>query len=277
MDRKKLLQGEMVELPIYLSFLTRDQLKEAQRSFMELMRGFQRFSSAMYNIYIAGQRKNVWGLKVADSTAIDTTQLKNGDVTGVIHTKQPGRDVRSALMQLDSNSGVENALQSVDSSLNLKDKFFPSQAMPAAVAGIDRAVKSQVNTVVQGATRSMRTLLRTLDSSLMLPTRMGGYRNLKRNDPVGIEELTDEDVAKLMGSGIESMEAERVSEILWQLMYAIIQNQEAMQVFNVPLILTYLGRVGNLSVDLGSFARQPPPPPAGVEGQPGAPAPQPAQ
>jgi hypothetical protein len=149
--------------------------------------------------------------------------------------------------------------------------------MPAAVAGIDRAVKSQVNTVVQGATRSMRTLLRTLDSSLMLPTRMGGYRNLKRNDPVGIEELTDEDVAKLMGSGIESMEAERVSEILWQLMYAIIQNQEAMQVFNVPLILTYLGRVGNLSVDLGSFARQPPPPLAGVEGQPGAPAPQPAQ
>jgi hypothetical protein len=87
---------------------------------------------------------------------------------------------------------------------------------------------------------------------------MGAYRNLKLYDKEGIDQLTDEDVAKLTGSGIESMEAERVSEVLWQLMYAIIQNQEAMQVFDVPAIMTYLGRVGNLSVDLGQFARQPP-------------------
>jgi len=255
-DRDAALQNEKVELPFYLSFLTRDNLKEAQRSIMELQKGFQRFGSAMFNIYIAGMRKNVYGTKVVDTSAIDMSQLKPGEVAGLITSKQAGRDVRTAITELNNASGVEQTLSAVDTSLNLKDKFYPSQAMPAQVAGIDRAVKSQVHTVVHGATRSLRTILRELDSTLMLPSRMGGYRNLKLYDKEGINELTDEAVAKLMGSGIESMEAERVSEVLWQLLYAIIQNQEAMQVFDVPKILSYLGRVGNLSVDLGSFTRQ---------------------
>lgn len=257
MPREQVTKGERVELPFYLSYLTRDQLKEAQRSFMELQKGFQRFASAMYNIYIAGMRKNVWGTKVVDTSAVDVSQFKSGEVTGMIATKQAGRDVRTAVSELNNASGVDQALNAVDSSLNLKDKFFPGQALPSQVAGIDRAVKSQVHTVVQGSTRSMRTMLRILDSMLMLPVRMGGFRNLKLYDKDGITDLTDEDVAKLMGSGIESMEAERVSEILWQLLYAIIQNQESMQVFSIPDILSYLGRVGNLSVDLGKFARQP--------------------
>jgi hypothetical protein len=258
MDREKMSDGERVELPFYLSWLKQDQLKEAQRSFMELMRGFQRFSSAMYNIYVAGMKKNVWGISVVDESIVDATGIKKGQVTGVLSTKQSGRDVRAAFQNITANAGVDQALQAVDSALGMKDKFFPSQAMPAQVAGLDRAVKSQVAGVMQGATRGMRTSLRILDSSLMLPTRMGAYRNLKLYDKEGIDQLTDEDVAKLTGSGIESMEAERVSEVLWQLMYAIIQNQEAMQVFDVPAIMTYLGRVGNLSVDLGQFARQPP-------------------
>lgn len=263
LERKLLVQGEKAELPFYLSYLTQDQLKEAQRSFMELQKGFQGFASAMYNIYIEGMRKNVWGQKVVDPSAIDPTQIKPGVTTGTIYTKQAGRDVRTALADVSTNSGVAETLNGVDNALNLKDKFFPAQALPSQVAGIDRAVKSQVAQVVQGTTRSMRTLLRELDSSLMLPSRMGGYRNLKLFDKQGIEELTDEDVAKLMGSGIESLEAERVSELMWQLLYAIIQNQESMQVFDIPKIFAYLGRVGNLSVDLSTFIRQPTPTPEG--------------
>jgi hypothetical protein len=280
MEREEFLAGEKCELPFYLSFLTQDQLKEAQRSFMELMRGFQRFSSAMYNIYIAGMRKNVWGVTGIDPQMFDSSKLKGGDTVGILDSKQPGRDVRSGIVGLNVNAGVDNALQSVDSTLNLMNQFFPSQALPSQVGGIDRAIKSQVNTVVQGATRALRTLLRILDSGLMLPSRLGAYRNLKRLDKDGIEEVTDEEVAKMLGSGIESMEAERVSEILWQLLYAIIQNQESMQVFDIPSILNYLSRVGNLSVALGDFAKQPPaqqqPPAPGVPGAPPAAAPPPA-
>jgi hypothetical protein len=271
MDREAFIGGEKAELPFYLAFLTQDQLKEAQRSAMELQKGFQRFGSAMYNLYIAGMRNNVYGLKVVDPSMLDTSKFKKGDVTGLIESKQQGRDVRTGIADVSTASGVDGALDGVNSSLGLRDRFFPSQNMPNQVAGIDRAVKNQVTQVVQGATRAMRTVLRVLDSTLMLPSRMGGYRNLKLYDPIGVEQLTDEQVSKLMGSGIESMEAERVSEILWQLLYAIIQNAEAMQVFDVTKIFAYLGRVGNLSVDLGAFIRQPAPTPEGeTPPQPGA-------
>lgn len=254
--REEYLNGEAVEIPIYLIYMTRDQINEAQRSFMELMRGFQRFANNMYNIYIQGMRKNVWGVKGYDPQMFDVSSLKEGEVVGLLASKQPGRDVRTGLTDATSNAGVDGALQAVDNTLALKDRFFPTQAMPGQIASIDRAVKSQVTTVVQGSQRSMRMILRLIDSGLMLPTRLAAFRNLKRHDRQGIENITDAVVAKLVGSGIESMEAERVSEALWQLLYAIIQNQESMQTFNVPALLTYIGRVANLSVDLGQFARQ---------------------
>lgn len=257
MDRKDHIAGELCVIPLFIAYLVQDQLNEAQRSFMELMKGFQRFGSSMYNIYIAGMRKNVWGLTVVDDTIVDTSNIKKGDTAGIVRIKKAGSDVRAAFQTSTPNAGVDAALTSVENSLALKDRFFPSQALPSQIAGIDRAVKSQVSTVVHGSVRAIRTILRVLDSSLMLPTRMAAYRNLKKNDKDGIEDVNDEDMAKMLGSGIESMEAERVSEILWQLMYAIIQNQEAMMTFDVPKMLTYLGRVGNLSVDLGDFAKNP--------------------
>lgn len=255
-DRESFLGGDPNEIPVYMAYMKQDQMAEAQRSFMELMKGFQRFASNMYNIYVQGQRKNVWGVIGYDPAAIDASGLKTGDPVGLLPLKQPNRDIRTALTSIGSTVDMNPALTSVSQTLALKDQMFPSQSMPNQVAGIDRAIKSQVATVVQGWSRPMRTILRALDSSLLLPTRLEAFRNLKRFDKAGIEKLTDETVAKLVGAGIESMEAERISEALWQLLYTIIQNQEAMQTFDVPAILTYLGRIGKLGVDLGIFVRQ---------------------
>lgn len=248
-------QGEPVMIPMFLTFLTNDQLAEAQRSFMELMKGFQGFASSMFRIYQDGMRKGVYGITAYDPQMFDAGQLSKGEVVGMLASKQPGRDVRTGLSTLNESSGTENAMRAVGESLQLKDSMFPAQALPSQIAGIDRAVKSQVTTVIQGSQRKMRMLLRYVDSNLMLGTRMQAFRNLKRWDKSGIEDVDDEAVAKLIGSGIESMEAERVADALWQLVYAIIQNQEAMARFDVPQLLTYIGRVTHLSVDLGQFAR----------------------
>jgi hypothetical protein len=269
--RDQFINGEKAEIPMYLAYLTQDQMSEAQRSFMELMRGFQRFASTMYNIYVNGMRKNVYGVTVVDPTAVDASNLKRGDPVGVLESKQPGRDVNTILKSTTPNTGVDQALNSVDNTIAMLDKLFPTQSLPANIAGIDRAVKSQVATVIQGSQRSMRTLLRVIDASLMLPTRLGAFRNYRLHG-AAMQGVTEEIVSKLVGSGIESMEAERVTEALWQLLYAIIQNQEAMQTFDVPALLTYIGRVGNLSVDLGQFARQPAPQQAPTQDQQPTPA-----
>jgi len=272
-SREAFVSGGVATIPHYLGYLTNDQLGAAQRSMLELMKGFQRFSSSMFNIYIEGLRKNVWGVKGVDATMYDVAALKNGETAGLLVSKQPGRDVRTGLARLDDSTGMEPVMGHISNVMQLKDNLFPSQALPSQIAGLDRAVTSQVHTVVQGAQRSLRTLLRLLDSGIMLPSRMQAVRNLKQFEPLTTIEADDEVVAKSLGSGIESMEAERITEALWRLLMAIVQNQEAMQTFNIPGILAYLGKTLNLSVDMAAFVKPPP------EAQPpqGGPPPEAAQ
>ena len=259
-----------VLIPHYLCWLTEDELKEAQRSFVELQKNFQRFASSMLNIYVAGMRKAVWGMTVVDPSMVDAKNLEEGEVAGILKSKEPGRDVRTGVMNLTLQGNLDGAMSGVESILGLRDRFFPSQQLPSQVAGIDRAVKSQVAAVMQGGSRPLKMILRQLDSRMMNPTRLAAYRNLKRYDPQGLEAVQDEVVSKLVGSGIEALEAERVSEAMWQLLYTVIQNQETMQTFDVPDILSFISRVMNISVDLGRFARKQPQGPGGPQ-QPGTP------
>lgn len=252
-------------IPHYMCWLTDDELREAQRSLVELQKNFQRFGSAMLNIYIAGMRKSVWGTTAVDPSMFDTKNLEGGEVAGIIKSREPGRDVRTGISNLTLQGNLEGAIQGVDHIMALRDKFFPSQQLPSQVAGIDRAVKSQVAAVVQGGSRALKMLLRQVDSRMLGPSRLAAYRNLKSYDSDGLEAVTDEAVSQLVGSGIEAIEAERVSEALWQLLYAVIQNQETMQKFDVPDIMSYLSRVMNISVDLGTFVRQTATPTAGQE------------
>lgn len=265
--RKDWLNGESCEIPIYLSYLTQDQLGEAQRSTMELMQGFQRFANNMYNIYVNGLRKQVWGLKGVDPTMFDTSKLRDGDTVGILESKKPGQDVRTGFMDMTASAGVDQAMQAVAGTLDLKNTMFPTQQLPNQVAGIDRAIKSQVASVMQGSQRGLKATLRILDSTLLLNTRMEAFRNLKRFDSEGLIDVKDEEFAKLVGSGLESMEAERIAEALWQLLYAIIQNSEAMQTFDVTAIFSYITRVNSLNTDLASFVRQQ------AQGQPTTPQP----
>lgn len=262
------------EIPIYMDYFTLDQMKAAQRSVMELLRGFQRLGSYLTNIYVAGLRKNIWGLKAYDPTGIDAGKLEEGAVAGAIPTKVPGRDVRTLISDISTNTGVDDAMNNLAQVLNLVKEFAPSQALPSQVAGIDRAVKNQVSAVMQGAQRKLQMLARLADSLVYTPARLACYRNYLRYDPDGIRDLKDEEVARVLGSGIEAMNSERVVEILREIIFAIMQNQEAHQAYDVPGLMAYMSRVMNIGVDLGSFVKQPPvapPAPGGVVGSESAP------
>lgn len=248
-------------IPMFLSYMTQDQLLASQRSAMELMRGFQRFASAMHSIYVEGMRGNVWGLQVYDPAMFDLSSLKPGETSGRLAAKINNRDVRTGIHNVQTEAAVGEVMRGVAESLQLKDQLFPGQALPSQISGMDRAVTSQVASVVQGGQRSLRMLLRLLDSAMMMPTRMAAVRNIQQFDSqVGdaFNEITDEDVAKALGSGVESMEAERISEHFWRLLMAIVQNPESSQLYNVPAMLAYLGRLMNLSVNMEDFARPPP-------------------
>lgn len=253
-----------VHIPHYLAFMTQDDMKEAQRSVSEMIRPFQRFSSFLMNIYMAGARKNIWGMKGVDPTMFDTSSLDQGDVAGVLKSKVPGRDVRTGMMTLDSSTGTEQAMGMLQQVLAVMKELYPSQALPSQIAGMDRAIKSQVSAVLQGSQRRMHMMARILDSSLFGPMRLQCYRNLAAGDGEGLNGITEEAVATILGSGLHSLNAEASAELLKEIIFAVIQNQEGMQYFDVPKLFQLWSLLMNLPFDLSSAVRQQIP--AGPEG-----------
>lgn len=275
--RTRTLQGESPMIPMFMSHLIEDELGGSQRAQMELIAGFQRMASSIFEIGINALRKDVWGHMFVDDQMFDAKRLESGEAVGVHTSKMPGRDVRSGVQMVAGSNGASQAFGHVDNVMGLKNTLFPSQALPAQVAGLDRAVTNQVTAVVHGAQRGLRMSLRLVDQSVFLPARLETARNLSRFEPLNAanSELDDETLAKELGSGIESLESERITEALWRLLMSIVQNQEAMQTFDVSRIMMYLAQVLRINEDFSTFVRQAPQQPqpgagdAGVGGQGG--------
>lgn len=258
------------EIPHYLGYMNQDDMKEAQRSIMELMKSFQRFASFLVNIVVAGNRKNIWGTTVYDPSMIDMDQTKKGDVARSLASKQPGRDVRTGMMKLDSDPKVDKAMEMLDATLVLAQKFFPSQALPQQIAGIDRAVKNQVAAVLQGAVRRLHMTVRLIDADIMQPLRLQLYRNLAQFDSEGLTGLDEEIVATVLGSGLKQLDAEATASEIKEVIFAILQNPESASMFDLVKLMTYWSRLLNSPSDLGDFVKQQAPAPAAASGTPGA-------
>lgn len=262
---------DAVEIPVYTSRLNLDDMREAARSIAEYVRPFQRFVSFLVNTHVAGLRASVWGLKAIDPTMFDPTQIQNGETAGLLKSKKPGADVRMGFQQLtQNNSDTRQNMQDAGTMLDLMKQFFPNQALPAQIAGMDRAVSSQVAAVMQGAMRKLQMFAREIDSSLMLPVRMAQYRNIANYDPnkSQLGGITESKVAQLLNSGLGQIGREAAAQSVQQLLFAVIQNQEAMGSFDVPGLFTLWSGLMNIGTDLGQYAKQVAPAATDAQGNP---------
>lgn len=252
--------ADAVELPIYLSRLRVDQLHEAARSLAELIRPFQRFSSFLINTHVANLRGSVYGTTVYDPTVVDASKIKPGDVAGVIPTKKPGADVRLAYQKVQNNANdTANNVRDAGSILELMRQFFPNQALSTQVSSMDRAVTSQVTAVMQGAMRKLQMFARMLDSSLMMPTRRAQYRNIALLDTQRagqFKTLKTEEVNEILSSGLGQMVREAAAEQVRSLIFALIQNPNAAQGFDMQGLWTLYSALLSIGTDLGEFAMQ---------------------
>lgn len=245
------------EIPHYLGFMTVDDMKEAQRSAMELLRPFQRFASFIMNVYVAGTRKNIWGIKGFDPAMFDISKIQQGDVAGWLMSKIEGRDVRTGLMTLDSSTGVEKVPEMMNFVMGMIQQLFPSQALPNQIAGIDRAVKNQVAAVLQGVQRRLHMVCRIIDTDIMAPMRLQCYRNLAMNgSQAEFTGLTEETVAKILGSGLNQLNREVVASEIKEIIYAVLQNPESASVFDLIKLFTYWSQLMDSPSDLGDFVKQ---------------------
>jgi len=246
---------DMTELPIYMAFLRADEMQEAQKSYAEALRGFQRHISFMANTAIAAERGNTYGQKAVDPSMFDIEGFKSGETAGVIASKQPGRDVRSGIMRLDLAQDTNPLYSAIASMIGFMKEFYPNQGIPAQVAGMERAITSQVAAVLIGAVRRLHVLVRRLDSSMMNPLRVASFRNYVKYHPDAskFSSLTEKDVARLLNSGLGQLNREVAAAAIERLLFTLIQNPASAAGFDLPKLFRIWSQMLNTGQDLGKM------------------------
>lgn len=246
------------EIPYYCGYEKQDEMGYAQRSTAELMSPFQSFASFLMNAHISQARGSIWGIQAYDETMFDMSQLPPGTTAGRVPSKMPGRDVRSGLLDIKGNMNNENTMQNLMTVMQLMQQLFPAQAMPAQVAGIDRAVQSQVAAVMQGMSRRLHMTVRILDDDIMGPFTHASYRNIALNSDVGITGLTDADARLILGSGVQQLNIEQAEAAYRELFFAILQNPQLVQENEIDIfaMIQYWSVLKTLRVPVDSFKKQ---------------------
>lgn len=264
--------GADQEIPMYMGNILLDDMGDSQRSIAELLAPFQSYGSFLINADVAGTRSSIWGLKGYDPSMFDIDGLNaSNGIVGWLKSKIPGRDVRAGLMRLDGDVDTSRTMEKLSALLNLMREFFPSQALPNQIAGMDRAVQSQVAAVLQGVNRRLHMLVRVLDDSILGPLFYACWKNIAENQQGSYTGLTDPVVRQILGSGLKQLDREAAEQAIRQLLFAIIQNPQSAQGYDIPALMGYWGQLLNSSINLSDFKAQQPvqpgTPPAGTPAQ----------
>lgn len=289
LDAKRIVQISLVQLddenptpdylpriPMFIGFLNQDDMGVAQRSIAELLQPFQTYGSFLLNSHVAGSRAAVFGgITAFDPEMFDMSAIPAGESVARVPSKKPGRDVRSGVQNINSNPDTGQAMDDLSKLMALIDKFFPGQALPSQIAGLDRAVTSQVSALLQGVNRRLHMLVRTIDDDILAPTRMEQVLNMIRNGQGEFSGMSETAIMNFIGSGLAQLNREVAAQAYQQLLFAIIQNPAAAQEYDVVGMMNEWGSMQNIDMHLERFRRQPP---AGVTPAPaeggGPPAPQ---
>lgn len=258
------------QIPSYLGHLNVDDTGEAAKSIAELMKAFQSFVSFLFNTHVAGVRGNIWGWLGVNPKIYDVSKIRKGDVAGILEMRQEaaqaGHDAKTGIARIQGNgSETKQTMQDVATVMNLLQSMFPSQGLPAQMAGIDRAIESQVAAVLQGVSRRLHMLAHAMDNQIMNPLRMAAYYNIAKNVQgelkSSITALGDSDVASALGSGLKQLNREAAAIAFQKILFTFIQSPETVAQEGISLfkMLDYWGDLFDLDLDLEMFKATPAP------------------
>lgn len=256
-------------IPMFFCRPIDDESRNVQRSTAEILDPFQVFISFLFNTHVSGRRKGIHGVTYYDPTAVDMEAIPKGEVAARVPIKPSayGRDVRTFLFTDTSTPGTERSMQDVDNVINLVQNFMPTQANPAQIAGIDRAVKSQVATVRQGANRRTHKQARLIDAQAMSRMRIAMYYNILQYRQQDVEvgdkqysmtKLRNMNLAALLGQGLKALDRETTAENAKEIIMMILQNQKATQDFDVPGLINAVSDYLEMELDFTQFRAQQP-------------------
>lgn len=260
-------------IPFYFGSLNDDLMEKSQKSVAEILKPLQSFASFLMNTHILATRKNIWGLTVYDPSVMDLSTIPEGEVSARVATKPlaAGKKIQDYIYEHNSTLETKQTMQDLESVFGIINQFFPTQSLPSQIAGIDRAVDSQVAAVQNGANRRMQKGARLLDDLLFRPLRFCMYFNIVQFQKDGIvadfygkkvninlDQLKQTDLPFILGQGLKAIDRMGVASHMQELTFAMIQAPQAGQQFDLAKMINYWGNLVDIDIDMTQFRIQQP-------------------
>jgi hypothetical protein len=276
-------------LPAFFGVMNDDVMRQAAKSPAEILNPMQEFSSFLLNSHVLANRKNIFGTTYYDPSRVDYGSVPEGEVAARIPIKPQGygSDIRTMIFHDNNVLDTKQTLGDLQGMMDLVNQFFPTQSLPGQIAGIDRAVDSQVAAVQQGANRRQHKGARLLDDTLMRPLRFAMYYNIVQFQEDGAEILDYHgntvtiDLSKLratnlgyvIGQGLKAIDRQAMASQLQGMFFALIQAPAAGQQVDIIKLLDFWTSMMDIEASMEDFRAAPPPPAEGMAegaGVPGA-------
>lgn len=258
-------------LPFNFCMPMDDEMELSQRSAGEIVDPFQTFASFLFNAHVEAHRKNIYGTTFYDPSLVDYDSVPKGEAAARVPIKPAGqgRDIRTMVFHDNNVLDTNQNLQALDNAQDILRQILPTQADPAQIASIERAVKNQVSAVRQGSNSRIHLLGRLIDNQMMRTSRVLQYYNILqfRKEPINVnvdgqetsiqpERLRELELEFVLGNGLQALDLESIVENLRDLIFVVLQSQEATQQFDVPRLLNEVSKNMMLDLDLNEFRRE---------------------
>jgi hypothetical protein len=164
------------------------------------------------------------------------------------------------------NMDTKQTMGDIANMVDLTQKFFPSQGLPGQIAGMDRAITSQVAAVQQGANVRNQKGARLLDETLFCPLRIDMYKNIiQRFDGKTIQDydgseikldisaMKSSDVQFVIGMGLKTLDRNFAASSMQSIIFAMIQAPQVGQQMPLLQMMDYWTRMIDIDLNLQQF------------------------
>jgi len=260
------------QIPFYFGLVNDDIMGLSAKSPAETIAPLQNFASSLINAHILATRKNIWGVTFYDPTVANFGKIPAGEVAAYVPIEASGygKDIRASIYRHEGTLDTKQTLQDLGGVFDLVNQFFPTQSLPSQIAGIDRAIDSQVAAVQQGSNRRQHKTAKLLDDSLFRPTRTCMYYNIVQYQEDGVEvndftggtvkvdldQLKSTDLPFIIGQGLKAIDRMMIAGKVQNIIFALLQSQYAQQV-DVLGMIDYWTSMMDMDIDFKQFRIQP--------------------
>ena len=281
LNGKKIIETKYMDnmhghIPAYIGVLNDDIMEEAAKSVAEILNPLQQFSSFLLNTHVLANRKNLYGTTYYDPSCVDMDKIPEGEVAARVPLKAAGwgKDIRTMVQHDHKTLDTTQTLGDLQGMMGLIDQFFPTQSMPSQIAGIDRAVDSQVAAVQQGSNRRQHKGARLIDDTMLRPMRFGMYFNIVqyqadgdsiadfysgKTTKIDLAKVRDVNLSLIIGQGLKALDRQMIQGQLREIIFAMIQAPAISERIDLLALLDYWTTMMDLEMNLKQFELKPPP------------------